>query len=71
MAGKEERGCASWRFATQGRAADNQCMDFHEAATLDEMRQNLTALDRGPLGDAEMARLRRIGDHINGRPRAV
>jgi aryl-alcohol dehydrogenase-like predicted oxidoreductase len=36
-----------------------------------EMRENLTVLDKGPLSDDEMARLRRIGDHIYGKPRAA
>jgi len=57
-----------YRFALSHPAVD-VCMVG--ARTLDEMRQNLTALDRGPLDGVEMARLRRIGDQIYGRPRAV
>jgi hypothetical protein len=39
--------------------------------TVDDTRENLRALDRGPLGTDEMARIRRIGDHLYGKPRAV
>lgn len=57
-----------YRFALSHPAVD-VCMAG--ARTLDEMRQDLVVLDRGPLDDAEMARIRRIGDHLYGRPRAV
>ncbi len=33
----------------------------------DEMRQNLTILDQGPMTEDELARMRRIGDHVYGR----
>lgn len=32
-----------------------------------EMRENLTVLDRGPMDEVELARMRRIGDHIYGK----
>jgi hypothetical protein len=32
--------------------------------------EDLRALDLGPLGPDEMSRMRRIGDHIYGKPRA-
>jgi predicted aldo/keto reductase-like oxidoreductase len=35
--------------------------------TIDQMRQNLTILEQGPMTDDELARMRRIGDHIYGR----
>ncbi|UCC81958.1 MAG: hypothetical protein JSW46_13230 [Gemmatimonadota bacterium] len=35
------------------------------------MEDNLKPLDAGPLGGEEMARVRRIGDHIHGRKRAA
>ena len=35
--------------------------------TLEQMRQNLSVLDSGPMDADELARMRRIGDHIYGR----
>ncbi len=32
--------------------------------TLEQMRENLTVLSQGPMNEQEMARMRRIGDHI-------
>jgi aryl-alcohol dehydrogenase-like predicted oxidoreductase len=55
-----------YRFALSHPAVDVCMMGTR---TVDEMRQNLSALDRGPLDDAALARARRIGDHIYGRPR--
>jgi aryl-alcohol dehydrogenase-like predicted oxidoreductase len=34
--------------------------------TVEQMRENLTALDRGPMSEDELARMRRIGDHVHG-----
>jgi len=39
------------------------------ARTLEMMRENLETLDLGPLSDQEMERIRRIGDHVYGKPR--
>jgi len=36
------------------------------AKTVEQMRENLAGLDAGPMSDAELARMRRIGDHIHG-----
>ncbi len=36
------------------------------AKTGEQMRANLAGLDAGPMSDAELARMRRIGDHILG-----
>lgn len=33
---------------------------------LEQMRHALTVLDQGPMTDAELARMRRIGDHVHG-----
>jgi predicted aldo/keto reductase-like oxidoreductase len=55
-----------YRFALSHPSVD-VCMTG--ASTLDEMRQNLTTLDLGPLDDEQMARVRRIGEHIYGKPR--
>jgi aryl-alcohol dehydrogenase-like predicted oxidoreductase len=55
-----------YRFALSHPAVD-VCMVG--AKSVDQMRENLLALERGPLDAAEMARLRRIGDHLHRRPR--
>ncbi len=57
-----------YRFALSHPAVD-VCMVG--ARTVEEMQHNLNALDRGPLDEAERARVRRIGDHIYGRPRVA
>ncbi len=36
------------------------------ARSLQEMRENLALLDQGPMDEAELARMRRIGDHVHG-----
>ena len=36
------------------------------AKTVEQMRENLASLDAGPMSDAELARMRRIGDHVHG-----
>jgi predicted aldo/keto reductase-like oxidoreductase len=56
-----------YRFVLSHPAVD-VCMVG--ARTLGEMQENLDALERGPLGESERTRLRRIGDHVYGRPRA-
>ena len=58
----------AYRFALSHPAVD-VCMVG--ARTMDQMRENLQALDRGPLDTVEMARIRRIGDHLYGKPRPV
>jgi aryl-alcohol dehydrogenase-like predicted oxidoreductase len=55
-----------YRFALSHPAVD-VCMVG--ARSVDQVRQDLLALERGPLDADEMARIRRIGDHIYGRPR--
>jgi aryl-alcohol dehydrogenase-like predicted oxidoreductase len=52
---------ACYRFVLTHPAVD-VCMSGPR--TLEEMRQNLSLLDQGPMGEAELARMRRIGDHI-------
>ncbi len=39
--------------------------------TLRQMQENLSVLDHGPLNEEEMARMRRIGDHIYGKERVT
>ncbi len=56
-----------YRFALSHPAVDVCMMG---ARSLAEMRENLRAIELGPLDAAEMARMRRIGDHIYGKPRA-
>jgi aryl-alcohol dehydrogenase-like predicted oxidoreductase len=55
-----------YRFALSHPAVD-VCMVG--ARSLSQMREDLAALDRGPLDPAEMSRMRRIGDHVYGKPR--
>lgn len=57
-----------YRFALSHSAVDVCMMG---ARTLEETRENLRALELGPLSAPEMARLRRIGDHLYGKPRAL
>ncbi len=52
-----------YRFALSHPAVD-VCMVG--ARSLPEMREDLRALELGPLDPGEMARMRRIGDHIYG-----
>ena len=35
--------------------------------SLEQMQQNLAVLDACPMDEGELARMRRIGDHIYGR----
>jgi len=53
-----------YRFVLSHPAVD-VCMTG--ARTIDQMRQNLAVLDQGPMTNEELARMRRIGDHIYGR----
>jgi len=39
------------------------------AKTAEQMRENLALLDAGPMSEAELARMRGIGDHVYGRKR--
>ena len=55
-----------YRFALSHPGVD-VCMVG--ARSLSDMRENLRALELGALDPAEMARMRRIGDHIYGKPR--
>jgi len=55
-----------YRFALSHPAVDVCMMG---ARTTEQMRENLKALELGPLSEAERARLRRIGDHLYGKPR--
>jgi predicted aldo/keto reductase-like oxidoreductase len=55
-----------YRFALSHPAVD-VCMVG--ARSLPQMRDDLRALELGPLDPDEMARIRRIGDHIYGKPR--
>ncbi len=55
-----------YRFALSHPAVD-VCMVG--ARSTREMREDLRALELGPLDPTEMARMRRIGDHIYGRRR--
>lgn len=50
-----------YRFALSQPAVD-VCMVG--ARNLQQMRENMAVLDMGPMDDAEMARMRKIGDHV-------
>jgi predicted aldo/keto reductase-like oxidoreductase len=56
-----------YRFALSHPAVD-VCMSG--AKTVEEMCQNLAVLDGGPMAEAELERVRRIGDFVYGRKRA-
>jgi predicted aldo/keto reductase-like oxidoreductase len=53
-----------YRFVLSNPAVD-VCMTG--ARTVEQMRENLAVLEQGPMTDEELARMRRIGDHIYGR----
>jgi aryl-alcohol dehydrogenase-like predicted oxidoreductase len=55
-----------YRFVLSNPSVDI-CMSG--ARNLEMMRENLKTLDAGPLSPDEMSRIRRIGDHIYGKPR--
>jgi predicted aldo/keto reductase-like oxidoreductase len=55
-----------YRFALSNPGVDVCMMG---ARTVEQVRENLRTLDLGPLGPEEMSRVRRIGDHIYGKPR--
>ena len=55
-----------YRFVLSNPAVDI-CMTG--ARNLEMMRENLETLDTGPLSAGEMERIRRIGDHVYGKPR--
>ena len=56
-----------YRFALSHPAVD-VCMTG--ARSHDMLRENLKTLDMGPLSLEEMERVRRIGDHVYGKPRS-
>ncbi len=56
-----------YRFVLSHPAVDI-CMSG--ARTHEMMRENLGTLDMGPLSPEEMERIRRIGDHVYGKPRS-
>ena len=56
-----------YRFVLSNPAVD-VCMTG--ARNLEMMRENLETLDSGPLTPKEMERIRRIGDHVYGKPRS-
>lgn len=56
-----------YRFVLSNPAVD-VCMTG--ARTREMMQQNLETLDSGPLTSGEMERIRRIGDHVYGKPRS-
>jgi len=55
-----------YRFVLSHPAVD-VCMSG--AKSIEQMRGNLSVLDAGPMSEDELARMRRIGDHVYGKPR--
>jgi predicted aldo/keto reductase-like oxidoreductase len=55
-----------YRFVLSSPSVD-VCMSG--AKTAEQMHENLGALDAGPMSEEELARMRRIGDHVHGRKR--
>jgi len=55
-----------YRFVLSHPAVD-VCMSG--AKTVEQMRENLSILDGGPMGEDELVRMRRIGDRVYGKPR--
>ncbi len=55
-----------YRFGLSHPAVD-VCMSG--AKTIEQMRENLSVFETGPMSDAELERMRRIGDHIAGKPK--
>ncbi|HDT12909.1 MAG TPA: aldo/keto reductase, partial [Candidatus Aminicenantes bacterium] len=52
-----------YRFVLSHPAVD-VCMSG--ARTVEQMRENLAALEGGPMTGEELERMRRIGDHVHG-----
>jgi predicted aldo/keto reductase-like oxidoreductase len=55
-----------YRFVLSHSAVD-VCMSGPKTA--EQMRENLSVLDGRPMSEDELARMRRIGDHVLGKPR--
>jgi aryl-alcohol dehydrogenase-like predicted oxidoreductase len=55
-----------YRFVLSHPAVD---VCISGAKTAEQMRENLAVLDGGPMSGDELARMRRIGDHVHGKPR--
>lgn len=62
------RGADCYRFVLSNPAVD-VCMTGPK--TTDEMREAMQALEMGPLSPEEMARVRRIGDHLHAHHRRL
>lgn len=56
-----------YRFVLSNQAVD-VCMTGARSHAM--MRENLATLESGPLNGQEMERIRRIGDHVYGKPRS-
>jgi predicted aldo/keto reductase-like oxidoreductase len=51
-----------YRFVLSNPAVDVCMMG---ARTIEQMRENLATLDQGPMTEAEINRMRRIGDYVH------
>jgi predicted aldo/keto reductase-like oxidoreductase len=56
-----------YRFVLSNPAVD---VSMTGAKTVEQMRENLKALEMGPLSEDEMARMRRIGDFVRSKGKA-
>lgn len=56
-----------YRFVLSNPAVDVCMMG---AKTLDQMRENLEVLESEPMTEPELERMRKIGDHVYGKPRS-
>ena len=55
-----------YRFVLSHPAVD---VCISGAKTAEQMHENLAVLDGGPMSEDELVRMRRIGDHVHGKPR--
>lgn len=55
-----------YRFVLSNPAVD---VCISGAKTVDEMRENLSVFESGPMTEVELERMRRIGDYVYGRKR--
>ncbi len=55
-----------YRFVLSHPAVD---VCISGSKTVEQMRENLNVLDGGPMSEDELARMRRIGDFVYGKPR--
>jgi len=70
MKGRSKEMITAIRNISKRGDRDKLVVCMMGARNLEMMRENLETLDSGPLSTAEMERIRRIGDHVYGKPRS-